>query len=146
MGKKSGFTLIEVIVAVMIVSVVVAALLQIQANTTHTFSHLKAIQKNLGYASLLQGSKYGFENDSLTLDRLVERFDLDDDLRRELKKIKAEVIYQRLETIDTSSFDKPNEETQEEQESDENPLVIEIGRTVLRLPSGSASIIRVSTP
>jgi len=140
MSKRGGFTLIEVMVAVMIISVVVAALLQLQSNNTKSFVHLQKLQKNLQYVSLLQGSKYGLENDSLTLDRTVARFDLDDDLRRELKSIKAEVIYQRLESIDIKEFDDSLGE------EDQSPLVVEIGRTILKLPDGSASAIRIVIP
>ena len=134
-------------VAVMIISVVVAALLQLQSNNTDTFLHLKRMQKNLQYASLLQGSKYGFENDSLTLDRMVERFDLDDDLRRELKSIRAQLLYQELDRIDTKEFGDMKEQTGESvQEGEESPLVIEIGRSVLQLDEGSASVMRVRIP
>ena len=144
MSKREGFTLIEVMVSVMIISVVVTALLQLQSATTKNFTHLRKIQKSLQYASLLQGSRYGYENDSLTLDRLLDAFDLDDDLRRELKNIRARVLYQRLETIDTSDLQGDEMETQEQQS--EVSLVIEIGRTVLQLPDGSASILRIRIP
>ena len=143
MSKKGGFTLIEVMVSVMIISVVVVALLQLQANNTHTFLQLQKAQKNLQYASLLQGSKYGYENDSLTLDRTLERFDLDDDLRRELKKIEAKIIYQKLETIDTGEFDESLGEEEGLGEDTQAPLAIEIGRSVLQLQEGSTSILRV---
>ena len=136
----------EVMVAVMIISVVVAALLQLQSNNTETFLRLKKMQHSLQYASLLQGSKYGFENDSLTLDRTVERFDLDDDLRRELKDIHAKVIYQKLETIDTKEFDDTFTDEQSQSENDQTPLVIEIGRTILQLPDASASVMRIRIP
>ncbi len=146
MSKREGFTLIEVMVAVMIISVVVAALLQLQSNNTNTFVRLKKMQQTLQYASLLQGSKYGLENDSLTLDRTVERFDLDDDLRRELKDIHAKVIYQKLDTIDTKGFDDTVTDEQTQSEDEASPLVIEIGRTVLQLPDSSASVMRIRIP
>ncbi|SFV54022.1 hypothetical protein MNB_SM-7-1001 [hydrothermal vent metagenome] len=140
MNKRGGFTLIEVMVAVMIISVVVIALLKLQSDNTTSFLHLQKMQKNLQYISLLQGTDYGVVNDSLTLDRTVVRFDLDDDLRQELKKIKAKILYQRLDKIDTKEFDDLFEE------KEQTPLVIEIGRTVLKLPDGSASTLRITTP
>ena len=146
MSRRSGFTLIEVMVSVMIISVVVAALLQLQSNNTETFLRLKKMQQTLQYTSLLAGSKYGLENDSLTLDRAVERFDLDDDLRRELKGIRAKVIYQKLDTIDTKEFDDTAAEEQNQSENDQTPLVIEIGRTILQLPDSSASVLRIRIP
>lgn len=145
MSRRGGFTLVEVMVAVMIISVVVVALLQLQSNNTHSFIRLQQLQENLQYLSLLQGSKYGYENDSLTLERAVDRFDLDDDLRRELKAIKADVLYETLERIDTKEFDDSFDE-ENASSTEHSPLIIEIGRTVMQLPEGSVSVIRIHLP
>lgn len=145
MSRREAFTLIEVMIAVMIISVVITALLQLQSNNTKSFMHLQKMQQNLQYLSLLQGGKYGYENDTLTLDRMVERFDLDDDLRRKLKNIHAEIIYQKLDTIDMKEFSDFSEENST-QEAKQSPLVLEVGRTILQLPGGSASIMRVRVP
>ncbi len=145
MSRREAFTLIEVMVAVMIISVVVTALLQLQSNNTISFSHLKKMQQELQYLSLLQGSKYGFENDSLPLDRMVERFDIDDDLRRELKAVQAKVLYRKLQTVDTKEFGGLDE-VKNEKEGEVSPLVIEIGRSVLQMPNGSVSVMRVRIP
>ncbi len=145
MSKRAGFTLIEVMVAVMIISVVITALLELQSNTTKSFSHLREVQKNLQYASLLQGTKYGYENDSLTLERLVARFDLDDNLRRELKSIKASILYQKLDTVDTSELEDADE-ANIRPDAQQTTFILEIGRTVLQLPNGSTSLVRIRIP
>lgn len=145
MSKREGFTLIEVMVAVMIISVVVAALLQLQSNNTESFRHLRQIQRNLQHLSLLSGSKYGYENDTITLDRTLDRFDIEDDLRRELKAVRVNLLYQPLERIDTKEFDVALGETNASS-TEESPLVIEIGRTVMQLPSGSVSLMRIRLP
>ena len=143
MTKRSGFTLIEVMVSVMIISVVVLALLELQANNTYSFSHLRKVGNSLQYMSLLVGSSnYGFENENLTLDRLVDRFDIDDDLRRELKGIDVKVIYNTVEQIGLSEFEsKENEENATQ--NDTSSISFEIGRTTFILKNGSASILRV---
>lgn len=145
MSKREGFTLIEVMVSVMIISVVVTAFLQLQSTNTVTFERLQKMQRTLQYISLLQGSKYGYENDTLTLDRAVERFDLDDDLRRELKAIQADILYERLDRIDTAEFEDSFGENNQS-EGGSSPLVIEIGRTVLQLSNESISIMRIRIP
>jgi len=134
MIKKSGFTLIEVMVSVMIISVVIAALLELNANNSHLFIRIKNELSSQKYLTLLTSSSYGFENDSLTLDRLVEGFDLDDDLRRELKNIKAKVIYQEVDKIDLS---------QGSDEDTASNLSLYIGKTILKLPSSSTSLLRI---
>ncbi len=144
--SKKGFTLIEVMVAVMIISVVIAALLQLQANNTHIFLRLQKMEKAQQYLSLLSESKYGLENDTLTLDRLIERFDVDDELRRELKNVRAEVVYQRVDTIDLSQIDQNLSEMQEEETQIQNPMRLEIGRTILRIGDASTQVVRVRIP
>ena len=147
MNKRSAFTLIEMMIAVMIISVVVAALLQLQANNTHLFERIEKKESLQHYTSLLLASKYGFENDSLTLDRLVERFDIDDDLRRELKKIKLKVMYETLETIDLSQMsDEDALEAENPDEEKSSSLSLEIGRSILRFDGESVSIMRVRLP
>ena len=145
MSKRGGFTFIEVMVAVMIISVVVAALLQLQSNNTESFTHLRQIQKNIQYISLLSGSKYGYENDTLTLDGTLDRFDIEDDLRRELKEIKVNILYQSLQRIDTKDFDLSLSEANASS-TEHSPLVIEIGRTIMQLPEGSVSVMRIRIP
>ncbi len=136
MSRRKGFTLIEVIVAVMIISVVIAALLQLQSNNTHIFEKLKKDQEAQRYISLIAESAYGYEDDEITLDRLVDRFDVDDTLRRELKNIKVKLIYQETDRIDLSALEDENM-------TDGSTLNLEIGRTVIKLPQASASVVRI---
>ena len=144
--SKQGFTLIEVMVAVMIISVVIAALLQLQANNTHIFLRLQKMQSAQQYLSLLSESKYGLENDTLTLDRLIDRFDVDDDLRRELKNVRAKVMYQRIDTIDLSEVDQNLSDMQEDTAQTQNSMRLEIGRTILRIGDASTQAMRVRIP
>jgi len=137
MNKKKAFTLIEVMVAVMIITVVIAALLRLQANNTHIFNKLKEDEASQRYLSLFTQSDYGFEESSLTLDMFIDRFDVDDDLRRELKDIKVKVLYQKVENIDFSDeiYDDTNQTT--------SGLNFEIGRSIIKLKNGSSSVLRI---
>lgn len=128
-ASKNAFTLIEVMVAVMIISVVIMALLQMQGNTSHAFSKLAKTIKMNQYSSLfISNSDYGFEKESVDLDDLLSEFKLEDKLRRELKTIKVKVNYEELRTI-VGDYNK----------------VYELGKTVLKIDNSSATIIRFKT-
>ena len=129
---RSAFTLIEVMVAVMIISVVIMALLQMQGNTSHIFSKLGNTLKINQYTSLFISNKdYGFEKKSVDLDDLLSEFKVENELRRELKTIKVKVDYEELKTIDMS-----------ENEEGSSSLVFELGKTVLKIDDSSSSILR----
>lgn len=135
---KRGFTLIEVMVAVMIISIVIMGLLQMYSNNTHIFSAIKKQIKTNQYVSFLVSSDdYGFENKDIYLYDLVKDFDFESDLKRELKAIKAKVIYEEIETIDLS------EDSNESQDAGSSAVVLEIGRTVLQSDEFSTAFMRL---
>ena len=144
----AAFTLIEVMVAVMIVSVVIAALLQMQGNASNSLFEIKKILHTTQYSSFLLGSseKYGFENDRIDMERLVEDFDLESDLRRRLKAMKVEVLYEELELIDTSKLTQGLEESEFKSElasKQSGGVLFEIGKTELVSPDFKSTNIRV---
>lgn len=103
--NKKAFTLIEVMVSVMIISLVIGAMLQMRGNATNMFKHLEKSSEDTSYFSLfLWNDKYGFEKEKLPLYRLVENIDLDSELRREFKNIKVKIDYDRLQDINTSDY------------------------------------------
>jgi len=145
-SSKTAFTLIEVMVAVMIVSVVIAALLQMRGNTSHQFFGIKKSLKTDQYSSFLLAlkGKYGFEESRMDMSRLVEDFDLESDLRRKLKAIKVEVDYDVLETIDTSEFDEVVENEEDATtESGNSGIVFELGKTTMKTKEFTNSLIRI---
>jgi len=134
---RDAFTLIEVMVAVMIIAVVIIALLQMYANNTHIFSSMKEQTKTNQYSSfLVSNQNYGFEDKNIYLYALVKDFNLKDDLRRELKKIKIKMLYKELEAIDIG-----NQSNDEEMESSSN-LVLEIGESLIQTDSTSTALMR----
>lgn len=131
---KNAFTLIEVMVAVMIISVVIMALLEMQGNSAHIFSKLTSQIKISQYASLfISNPDYGFEKKSVDLDDLLNDFKLEDDLRRELKNIKVKVVYEELELLDMSESDD---------DEVSSSLVLEIGKTILKVNDSSTALVR----
>ena len=141
---RNAFTLIEVMVAVMIVSVVIAALLQMKGNTNHKFIQLKKIVTENQYNTFLISvdDKYSFETSNIDLYRLVDNFDLENDLRRKLKSIKTKVSYEKLDVLDTGNF-KDDSEEDEEGENGGIDIIFEIGKTSLKSEEFSLSLMRV---
>jgi prepilin-type N-terminal cleavage/methylation domain-containing protein len=147
-GCSKGFTLIELMVAVMIISVVIASLLQLFSNNTTLFNN---VQKQLGstmQCTLLLGNReIGFEKETVRLDDLVKGFDIDDELRRSLKTKKAFITYTEVRSMDLSEMEEASgqEETDEEIVVDEGAMAqaLEIGRTTLKIGDQSSSFLRL---
>jgi hypothetical protein len=114
-------------VAVMIVSVVIAALLQLRGDTTGRFLQLKKMLHENQYKSFLISSdaKYGFESSRTTLKTLAGDFRLNSTLRRRLKAQKVKLSY---DTIDDTRSEG---------------MVFEMGKTSLKSKEFSFSLIRV---
>jgi len=134
---RDAFTLIEVMVAVMIISVVIMALMQMYANSTHIFTSMKQQTKINQYSSfLISNENYGFDDKNIYLHALVRDFDVENDLRRELKEIKIKMLYKTLETIDIS------EQSNDEDIEASSGLVLEIGESTIQTDDGSTALIR----
>lgn len=150
---RSAFTLIEVMVAVMIISVVILALLEMFANNIRIFSQLNKQTNTNQYASfLIANSEYGLETKKVTLDALLSDFKLDSDLQRELKSVKTEVIYQIVEQIDLSKYgamqtekikQSEREEIQSAEKESNKDIIFEIGKTILQTEEASTALLRV---
>jgi len=143
-SSRNAFTLMEVMIAVMIVSIVIAALLQMRGDTTLKFFNIQSKMQTNQYSSFLLslGDKYGFERSHIDMKRLVDDFDLESDLRRKLSAIKVNLEYEKLKSIDTNEYeDSELEDTQEE--SGTTGIVFEIGKTLLKTKDFSTQLIRI---
>jgi prepilin-type N-terminal cleavage/methylation domain-containing protein len=102
-GKKA-FSLMEVIIAVTLLSVVMISLFKIKSNNIFILQKAPQEEKNKEYLSMAIDSKpYNKRNENIYLSRL---FNIqDDDLRKELKQVKIKV---KDETLDTKDY-KNNE-------------------------------------
>jgi len=138
MHKREAFTLIEVMVAVMIVSVVIAALLQMRGDTANKFFNIKKMLYTTQYNSFLLANdgKYGFERSKLDMKRLVDDFKVESDLRRKLSALKVELEYEKLQTIDTSKFNS-------DEQNSSTGIIFEIGKSILKVGNESSSLIRI---
>lgn len=136
--KRDAFTLLEVIIAVVLISIVIMALLQMYSNNTHIFSSLKKQTTINQYGSLLLANKnYGYEDKKISLDTLVETFDLRDELRQELKGYQVNISYVELDRIDLS------EQVNDEQQTQSQTMVIEVGKTLMQTKESSLALIRL---
>jgi prepilin-type N-terminal cleavage/methylation domain-containing protein len=146
---RKGFTLIEVMVSVVIITVVIAAMLQLFSNNSHFFSQFKT-KMDLAWSStlLLYQDKIGFEDDEIALEDLLKKYNIDDEFRRDVKDMKAHIKYQKISTIDTSEIDM-NESIEESLAQNDRSLensdgvVFEIGKTSFKIGDQSNSFLRL---
>ena len=132
---RDAFTLIEVMIAVVIISVVIMALLTMKGNSTHIFMNFsKAMKTNQLSSFFIANKDYGFEGKSTTLDKLLGDFTVENNLRRELRKNKVKVVYTKLSTIDLSESDE---------EGSTSNVIFEVGRSTLQTKTASTSLIRL---
>ena len=122
---RKAFTLLEVMISVVIISVVIMALLKMHANSTYLFENINKTKEMNQYLSLfVANSDYGFEKKSITLDQLVKDFSLDDDLRDKLKEIKSEIKYTQLEKLDLGDVDTMGKLQSQENIDDVNKTTV----------------------
>ena len=147
-----GFTLLEVLVAVMIIAVVIGSLIELFANNSSTFTsvHQKILHTNT--TSVLLGNEiYGYEKAKTDLAELVKDFNIDDDLRRQLKNIKVEILYNEVTRIDFGEAaesiagldSSENGGDTLVQEATDAVTALEVGRTTLKINDHSSSFLRV---
>ena len=142
-----AFTLIEVMVAVVIISVVIMALMELFANNSHNFSVLSKKGQTNQYLSFLNSpSEYGFNDKHTTLYDLLKDFDVENELRRELKSIKVDLVYQELDRINMDGYTSEEENEIEEEDKEQrvnSSMVFEIGKTILKVDDTSVSMLRI---
>jgi len=104
---KKAFSLMEVIIATSLISIVMVSLFQVKGNNIFILEKSKESKKQNEYLSLVMDSKeYAKRNEKVYLDRY---FNIkDDDIRREFKqvkiKIKDKVLDKSTESIDNFSL------------------------------------------
>ena len=154
---RKGFTLIEVMVSVVIISVVVATLLKLFANNAHIFA-ISAKKTNISMlGTLLLGvPDLGYEKEDIYLDDIVGEFKVENELRQILKSKKVYLDYEELLLMDGADFEEEAQSIVDENElsgSDEisaeqssGALSIEIGRTIFKLDDQTSSFTRIKLP
>ena len=97
MKMKKSFTLVEILVAVALISVVIVALIKMGQNNLFLLEKFETLSSSSNYSSLalLGVDENKTEDKNIYLDDVVDF--KDDDLRRELKEIKVIVKNERLD-------------------------------------------------
>ncbi len=136
---RAAFTLVEVMVSVMIISVVIMALIEMHGNSTHLFTNIKErLHVSFLPSLLIANPDCGYENKTLSADMLTKDFILDDDLRRKLKALNITLSYEQLDSIQAPISDKNS--TLDSQNS-----LFYIGKTTLKVENSSVSFLRITT-
>jgi len=104
--NKKAFTLIEVIIAISMLSIVMVAVFQIKQNNLNYLEKFKKTNKNNEYiaiSNLYENNNSKDLNTKIYLNKLLEF--KDDDINKELKNIKVYIKSKQINSIDLSSDD-----------------------------------------
>lgn len=135
-SKRAAFTLVEVMVSVMIISIVIMALLEMHGNSTNLFRNIKERLHISFFPSLfIANSEYGYENKTVFVDGLVKEFPIDDNIHRELKDKKIDIVYKQLSSVESPAME----------ENATLNRVFYTGKTTLKLENSSVSFLRITT-
>lgn len=154
MKQRAGFTLVEVMIAVMIIAVVISSLLKLFSTNASFFDRLYA-KSNLSMNSSLLlgfGDTYGFEKDEITLDELTKEFNVEDELRQKLKNTKALINYKDILILDSKDFEDNAEDVASEdqledlQNAPDTGFSLEIGKTSFTINNNTTSYLRIKLP
>ncbi|MEA2111647.1 MAG: prepilin-type N-terminal cleavage/methylation domain-containing protein [Campylobacterota bacterium] len=144
---KSGFTLIEVLVATVIASIAGMALLQMNSNNTHLFKQIQYRSSNSEPVSLIalhSDKKYNRSTKSL-YDILDRTYDIkNDDLRKYLKDYKIDYNEQLIETIkfdEAESDDSESDYISEESDASAPIIQFELIQIIAKTEQGQNAVL-----
>lgn len=141
MGRnKNGFTLIEVMVSVIIISTVIMALLVMRGNSSHMFMNFSnKLELNQYLSFLTSNTKPNGDTNTTTIENILSDFNINNNLRKKLKDIKVKIIYQELNQIDLSKNSDKNSE------NNNSDTIFEINKMILKTDKTSTSLLRLNT-
>jgi len=143
---RKGFTLLEVMISVMIISLVIGVLLQLYSNNTRLFSSMRGHSELCMRSSLLIGnSAYGYEDKKINLAELVRDFEINDELRKKLKKYEAKITYTQVKDL-SEATQKPDESVEAyipESEEGLKKRSMEIGRSSFEMYEFQTAYLRL---
>jgi len=145
-GMRKGFTLLEVMISVMIISLVIGVLLQLYSNNTRLFSSMRGHSELCMRSSLLIGnSEYGYENKKVNLAQLVREFNINDALRQKLKKYEAKITYTHVKELNEGiqKIDATVEHLISESEEGLKKHSMEIGRSSFEMDEFQTAYLRL---
>jgi len=104
---KNAFSLIEVLIATTLLSIVMLSLFEMKSNNIHLLEKSKESEKAKAYLYTIFNDSFELQrNETIYLDKYFSIFD--DEIRREFKSIKIEVKDETLnskEKLETLDFD-----------------------------------------
>lgn len=145
-GMRRGFTLLEVMISVMIISLVIGVLLQLYSNNTRLFSSMRGHSELCMRSSLLIGNnEYGYEDKKINLAELVREFEINDELRQKLKKYEAKVTYTHVKELReaTQEIDETVEHFMSQSEEGLKKRSMEIGRSSFEMDEFQTAYLRL---
>ncbi|NOQ30093.1 MAG: prepilin-type N-terminal cleavage/methylation domain-containing protein [Helicobacteraceae bacterium] len=132
MSEKKAFTLIEVLVSIMIILGVIATLLQVMGDRTLIFNRFSnKIELNWVSTLLIDSNSTTQEQTGLYLSDFIKDYKIDDELLRELKDQKVQVIYEPIIL------------NNEDEESTYEDASLELGKSYYKINGESSSFIRL---
>ncbi len=104
---KKSFTLMEVLIATTLLSVVMLSLFQVKSNNIFILEKSEELEKQNMYLNLVMDSKeYSKRNENRYFDKLF--YIKDDDIRREFKQVKVKVkdtvLDETIHKVESISF------------------------------------------
>lgn len=104
--KREALTIIEVMMAVMIISIVITVMIKIQGDTSNRLLQIKKMMDTAQYNSLFisthKNNELGIEDKEL--EQIVDNFDLDDDLRHRLINTMVSIKSEEVKDINKSNI------------------------------------------
>lgn len=146
--QREGFTLIEIMVSVLIISTVIMALLQLFSNNSRFFLSMDSKASLSMQSTLLIGAtNYGFEKKNVTLYDLIDGFEVDNEVRQALKSQKIELNYIEVMRLDGDDMADNAEELVTDDtivtEKSSGGASLEIGRSILSTTDQRNSFLRI---
>lgn len=145
--NKEGFTLIEIMVSVLIISTVVMAMLQLFSNNTHFFQHMDGKSSLTLESTLLIGAKdFGFEKKETTLYDLIDGFEVDNEVRKALKEKKVSLNYVEVTRLDGDDLEANAEALAEDDENVDGAssgTSLEIGKSIISTGKQKSAFLRI---
>ena len=103
---SKAFSLIEVLVAVSLITTIIVTILQMQQNNIYFLEKFKTSSLDTGYISFVISDSKDIRNKNIIVSDVVN-FN-DDDIRKELKDIKIKIKDERIKDIELPKNDYIN--------------------------------------
>lgn len=134
---KNAFSLVETLVATLIASLVVFALLQASSNNSKIINYAdKSKNQKEIFSLVLLNAHENFHNAQKSIYEFVKDFNLTDEIKTKLKNEKISYLHEKVATLDIKPSEKELEILHENENFDEKNL-IELEFDILKIQANS---------